>query len=164
MSLSKDEEAQLVTLLKKLEPGFQPFEIFLQMARLNVLPIIEFVPLRMRDGKVEVLLLDREAWPHGLHTPGTVIRPTDIAAGNYQAFDRILKDELAGTEVSDPHYAGSTLHSSPRGGEQAQIFWVEVQGEPKAGAFYPADALPDDLIESQQKFIKLAVGDFKKHQ
>jgi len=163
-SLTDEETKALVALLKKLEPGFLPFEIFLQVARLVVLPIIEFVPLRMYEGRVEVLLLERDVWPFGLHTPGTVIRPTDSTENNYQAFHRILHDELQDTEVSDPHYVGSALHASPRGGEQAQVFWIEVVGEPKAGTFYEADKLPDNLIQSQKNFIELAVKDFQKEK
>lgn len=168
MSLNTDvltdtEKQTLVELLQKLRPGFLPFEVFLEVARLVVLPIIEFVPLRINEGRVEVLLLEREVWPFGLHTPGTVIRATDSTERNYQAFDRIM-EELGGTEVALPHYVGSNLHSSKRGVEQAQIFWIEVLGKPKAGQFYPADNLPDDLMQSQKNFITLAIKDYKKHQ
>ncbi|HTE57607.1 MAG TPA: hypothetical protein VK694_02600 [Verrucomicrobiae bacterium] len=167
MSLNADvltdaDKQTLVELLQKLHPGFLPFEVFIEVARLVVLPIIEFVPLRTSEGRVEVLLLERDVWPFGLHTPGTVIRATDSTKRNYQAFDRIM-EELGGTEVALPHYVGSNLHSSQRGVEQAQIFWVEVLGKPKAGHFYPADNLPDNLMQSQENFIELAVKDFRKH-
>lgn len=162
--LNKDQQAQLVQLLSQLEPGFLPFDIFLQLARLTVLSIIEFVPLRWHEGKVEVLLLEREPgdpiWPGEVHVPGTVIRPTDTEGKMYLAFERILKDELQGTPSSDPHFVGSTLHPSKRGMEQAQIFWVEVTGEPRIGHFYAADALPANLIESQRAFIAQAVKSF----
>lgn len=168
--MNKADEKRLVELLAKLEPGFLPYGIFVQIARLVVLSIIEFVPLRLNNSKVEVLLLERSMedpiWPGQLHTPGTVIRPTDTEGKIYLAFERILKDELQGTSVSEPHYVGSSLHKSKRGMEQAQIFWVEVLETPKVGKFYEVDALPPEFMESQSKFVRQAANSFlafKKH-
>jgi hypothetical protein len=155
---------QLTALLRKLEPGFLPFDIFIEIARLTVLPIIEFVPLRMQDGEVEVLLLPRsnddKFWPGQLHTPGTVIRATDTDEGTHMAFDRIIKDELKDTELGAPYYVGSSLNKSKRGMEQLQIFWVEVKGESQTGAFYKASELPELLMESQRGFIEQAVKSY----
>lgn len=167
--LSESEQQQLVNLLSRLEPGFLPYEIFIQIARLAVLSIIEFVPLRLnKDGAVEVLLLSRgeddPIWPTALHTPGTVIRPTDTEGKMYRAFERITLEELAGTKVSNPHFVGSQLQKSERGTEQAQIFWVEVLGEPSVGQFYAVENLPDNLIQAQLKFIKLAATSFVKYR
>lgn len=164
--MDKAEEKRLVELLSKLEPGFLPYDIFIQVARLVTLPIIEFVPLRLNQkAETEVLLLERskhdEIWPGEIHTPGTVIRPTDSQGKIYMAFERIRKDELMGTEVSDGHYVGSILHRSKRGMEHAQIFWVEVLGDTKAGKFYSAHNLPANLIESQKEFILQAVKSFE---
>jgi hypothetical protein len=161
MSLNDAEQKQLVELLKKLEPGFLPFEIFLQITRVVVTPVIEFVPLRVQEDKVQVLLLDRDVWPFGLHTPGTVIRATDNADSNYQAFHRILHDELQDIKVSQPYYAGSNLHPSQRGMEQAQVFWIEVLEEPKVGEFHDVDSLPEKTMDSQIPFIKLAASSFR---
>ena len=164
--MDKSEEKQLVELLSRLEPGFLPYDIFVQLARLATLPIIEFVPLRLNEkGETEVLLLERskfdEIWPGEVHTPGTVIRPTDSTGEIYKAFERIRKDELMGTKVSDGHFVGTLLHPSKRGMEHAQIFWVEVIDEAKVGKFYPARNLPDNLIESQKEFISQAVKSFE---
>ncbi len=152
-------------MLSKLEPGFLPYEIFVQLARLVVMPIIEFVPLRSKGDTIEVLLLERskhdEIWPGEVHAPGTVVRATDTQGEIYKAFERIHKDELRGTIVSDGHFVGTILHQSKRGMEHAQIFWVEVYDEAKVGTFYPADNLPDNLIESQRQFIAQAVKNFK---
>lgn len=159
------KQKQLIKLLKELEPGFLPFGVFLEIARLAALSIIEFVPLRIKDGRIEVLLLARNSndpiWPGELHTPGTVIRSTDAEEKMFEAFDRILKDELGGTKASEPHYVGSMLHKSKRGTEQAQIYWIEVLEEPKVGTFYPVDDLPKNIMESQKKFIAQAVKSFQ---
>jgi hypothetical protein len=160
---------QVAGLLGKLETGFLPYLIFEQVARLVALPILEFIPLRRAEGETEVLLLKRPAedplWPGALHTPGTVIRATDLHTGeqeNWSAFERILHDELKGTALGKPQYVGSMLHKSKRGVEQAQLYWVEVIGEPQVGTFFPVRRLPERLIDSQYKFIAEAVRHFER--
>lgn len=167
--MDDEKVKEAAELLSKLEPGFLPYPVFEQVARLVALPILEFIPLRRSDGSTEVLLLERPVddplWPGALHTPGTVIRATDLHTGereNWLAFERILRDELKGTAVGRPNYVGSILHQSKRGVEQAQLYWVEVTGEPKVGTFFPADRLPERLIASQQKFIAEAVRHFER--
>lgn len=166
--MNKADEKSLVKLLADLEAGFLPYEVFKQIARLVVMPIIEFVPLRMKDGEVEVLLIKRskhdDIWPNELHTPGTVIRATDRQGEMHKAFERILVDELACTAVSSPYYVGNLLHEGKRGAEQSQIFWVEVIGDHKVGTFHKADNLPEDTMDQQKKFIAQAVVSFKKNK
>jgi hypothetical protein len=164
--MNKEEENKLVSLLKKLKPGFLPYDIFVEMARIIALPIIEIVPFRIISGQVEVLLLSRgikdEIWPNALHTPGTVILATDSEENNLGAFSRVFDDELKGTEATTPYYVGSRFNKSKRGAEQAQIYWVEIVGEPKAGVFYAVNDLPDSLISSQLGFISQAVDSYVK--
>jgi hypothetical protein len=166
--MSDEEIKQAAELLAKFEPGFLPYPVFEQIARLVALPIVEFIPLRHNDGETEVLLIERPAddqfWPGMLHTPGTVIRATDHSEGkqeNWPAFSRILEDELKGTTVSPPHYVGSIFHRSKRGVEQAQLYWVEVLDEPRVGKFYPIEDLPKELMESQRSFIREAAKHFR---
>jgi hypothetical protein len=167
--MSDEEINQAAALLAKFQPGFLPYPVFEQVARIVALPIIEFIPLRGNDDKVEVLLIERPSddplWPGALHTPGTVIRATDLHSDgqeNWPAFDRILKEELKGTPVGPPHYVGSIFHESKRGAEQAQLYWVEVTGVPLAGKFYQVDNLPANFIESQHAFVRAAVDNFKE--
>lgn len=169
--MTDNEIQQTASLLAGLDPGFLPYPIFEQIARLVALPIVEFVPLRKTESGVEVLLIarpdDDPLWPGLLHTPGTVIRTTDLNEGkqeNWPAFERILKDELEDTKVSNPHYVGSIFHESKRGAEQAQLYWVEVLEEPTVGTFYSVDDLPTSLIDSQVTFIKEATKHYKKCQ
>jgi hypothetical protein len=119
------------------------------------------------DRAVEVLLIARDDddpfWPGMLHTPGTVVRATDLNKGerdDWLAFKRILSEELADTKVGPPQYVGSMFHDSKRGTEQAQLYWIEVLDEPIAGSFYPVDDLPPELIDSQTAFIGQAVRTF----
>ncbi len=92
---SPEEIKQASDILARLDPGRLPLDIFIEVARLTVTPIIEVVPLRKnKDGKTEVLLTERDAsdsiWAGMLHTPGTVIRANDSDSNNLDAFQRIL--------------------------------------------------------------------------
>jgi len=167
--MTNEDIQAIADKLKQLEPGFLPYPIFEQIARLVALPIIEFIPLRTGGEGVEVLLIERSDrdpfWPGMLHTPGTVVRATDVHKGkkdDWRVFDRIYKDELKGTEASQPHYIGSMFHDSKRGAEQALLYWIEVLGEPAVGKFYSVSELPEDLIDSQTVFIKQAAKDFRR--
>lgn len=168
--MDENEISQTTDLLKKLEPGFQPYPIFEQIARLIALPVVELIPLRLHDGAVQVLLIQRAPddpyWPNLWHTPGTIVRATDLPNGqgtNWPAFERLFHDELKGTKVGDPQFVGSLLHKSKRGVEQAQIYWVEVKDEPPVGTFYPIDSLPLSVIESQKAFIQEAARNFQAY-
>lgn len=165
--MTQNEINQVAKTLKEFEPGFLPYPIFEQIARLVALPILEIIPLRRnRDGQVEVLLIERDIsdthFPGTVHTPGTVIRATDNNPGRgpWQPLKRLLEDEMQNTEVGPIHYIGSTLHASKRGVEQAQLYWVEVTDKVKNGTFYPVQNLPSNIIESQIDFIKLAAKKF----
>lgn len=161
--LSKEEIQTVATILSKLQPGLMPFDIFHQFARIAVLPIVEVVPLRLQGGKVEVLLTRREAddpiWPSKLHTTGTVLRATDEAGSFKTAFERI-NAELGSTQLAPPVFVMNSFNGLGRGREYAAIHWAECLGEPKAGAFYPVDSLPDDLVEGQRPFIAAAAAAF----
>src|SRR5579884_367190 len=102
-----DEDIELTArLLKKFPPGYLPYPVFEQIARLVALPIVEFVPLKRTGQEVQVLLLKRSQydthWPGLWHTPGTVIRATDLnvdrSTENWPAFERIMNEELKQTE------------------------------------------------------------------
>ncbi len=166
MNLTLAEEKILVKLLEKVEPGFLPYEIFKQIARIIALPIIEFVPLRLNDREVEVLLLHRakndDIWPGMLHVPGTVVRASD-SQDIQKAFDRILHDELGDVTAGRPSFVGNIFHNSKRGAELAQVYWLEVKDMPKFGRFYSSQNLPDNLIDSQREFIQLAVNSYKSY-
>jgi hypothetical protein len=168
--MNNSEVEQVANSLKKLPAGFVPYPIFEEIARIIALPILEIIPLRKdNNGSVEVLLIERgeddPLWPGTLHTPGTVIRATDvhqIGKNNWPALQRILNDELNGTAVGPLQYFGSMLHASKRGVEQAQLYWVNVTEEPRTGKFYPVNNLPSQLIDSQTDFIRLAAEKFKE--
>lgn len=162
------DQTDLAEQLKRLKPGFLPYDIFVQVARLSVLPIIELVPVRRgQDSSIEVLLLERpeddRIWPGMVHSPGTVLRPTDAEVGLDAAFNRIITDELNGTKVSAPRFVDTYFHKSRRGAEFAQVYWAEVLEEPSVGKMYELSKLPENLIESQHVFIKDAAANYQNN-
>ena len=92
--LNSKEQEILKRLLRELEPGQLPLDIFLEVAKLTVTPILEVVPLRLKSDKVQVLLFEREKsdpiWGGKLHTPGTIIRASDRGGNLEDAFKRVL--------------------------------------------------------------------------
>ncbi len=157
-----DEIKTVVDILSRLQPGELPLDLFLQTARLTVTPIVEVVPVRKTaDGSTEVLLIERDGtdpvWSGKVHTPGTIIRSSDTDSQNGDAFRRILQGEMQGISTGEPVYVGSMLHRVKRGMEQIQVYVVEVHGEPTVGKFYNANALPENLVDTQTGFIQAAV-------
>lgn len=159
------QKSQTADLLSKLEVGILPKDIFHEIARLVPLAAVEVVPLREKDGDIEILMLKRGVddvfWPNLWHTPGSIVRAYDKQPDFQDALGRVLDDELQGTLVGAPSYITSLLHESERGKEVAIVHWVEVEGESTIGKFFSAQALPDDRVLSQP-FIGGAIADFKK--
>lgn len=150
----------LVELLSKCEAGNLPPEVFEAVARVAVYSAIEFIPLRLKNGNIEVLLLERDnddiMWPQMLHTPGTVLRPTDVSIEN--AFDRLFSDELIGLSTKHPEFIGLHMGRNRRGTCLLLEHIVEVTSEPKVGSFYDVNNLPDKFIAEQLDSLRRAVA------
>lgn len=163
---SQQEIKRLVETLQQLTPGSLPLPVFIEVARLTVTPILEVVPLRLHDGTIEVLLLEREntdpVWGGQLHTPGTVIRASDTPGDLHDAFERITHGELGGCAFTGtPTYVETVFHQVKRGRELAMIHWIEVTGEVSVGKWYPVGGLPATIVSTQIPFIHSAVKSFK---
>ncbi len=160
--LSEAEIRNIAALLRKLEPGFLPLELFLQFTRLMVSSIIEVVPLRLVGTDAEVLLLPRDGndpvWGGLLHTPGTVLRPTDASLET--ALQRLLDEELPGISSSQAVFVEHRLHTQDRGRELSLVYWVEVQTSIADGTFSSVSALPTKLVSTQRPFIEAASRHF----
>jgi hypothetical protein len=166
---TSEEIAAAARTLSRLRPGFLPLPIFLETTRLTVSSIVEVVPLRKRGDSVQVLLTKRDDddpnWPGMLHTPGTVVRPTDEEGSYASAFGRILGGELASVELAgEPQYVNSILHKVKRGMEDAKVFFVEVNGEPTTGTFHDVTSLPENIVDTQIGFIQMAAEKFAESQ
>lgn len=164
-TLSKEELASTVTALKKLSPGILPYDIFIQIARLVTTPTIELVPLRMRNGKAQVLLLKREldndVWEGKVHIPGTVILSTDKKESFNQGIERIFKNELHIPLTGNAVFIRYVFKRVKRGTEISFIHWTIVD-QANTGQFFDVDNLPDNLVDHQREYILKAAEEFKK--
>lgn len=165
--LRKDEIEVVANVLKKLSPGVIPYEIFIEYARLIVMPTIEFVPLRFHEGKVQVLLISREDsdthWSGMVHIPGTVIRASDEKGSFKSALNRIFVNELGNqVTIGEVFFMKYLFHQVKRGSEISFVHWAEIKGKSENGTFYDVDNLPENIVEHQIIYIKEAAEEFVK--
>lgn len=158
--LSQNDADLLVSLLQRCEPGNLSPEVFEAVARVTVYPAVEFIPLRRVGDKIEVLLFERPSddliWPSMLHTPGTILRPTDDSYED--AFARLHKDELNNIKAGPPLFIGAQLSRNHRGTCMLLEHIIDVEGEPIVGTFYDVTNLPDLFIEEQRPSLERAVA------
>lgn len=164
-TLQSEEISKTKNTLAQLEPGRLPFDIFTEVCRLTVTPVLEVVCFRRDDmDKIEVALLKRSAddpnWPNMYHVPGAVITPTDIDAGLEGVADRICTEKLSIKGVSKPKFIMNKLCKVKRGVELAVVFAVETEDEIAGVQLYDVNALPDNLIEGHGAFIAQAIKSF----
>lgn len=164
MNIFYKKKNLLVSLLNRSTPGDLPPDVFEAVGRIAVYPAIEFIPLRKVDGRIEVLLFQRPVddivWPSMWHTPGTILRPTDVRYED--AFARLINDELAGTEINPPIFMGAELSSNARGRCLLLEHLVVIKGEPRAGRFFPVDGLPASFIGDQRASLDRAIDKFRQ--
>ena len=162
--ISTENNNFLVELLNKCEPGNLSHDVFEAVARVAVYPAVEFIPLRKKDGHIEVLLFERPdndlIWPSMMHTPGTILRPTDATIDN--AFNRLYKDELMNLPTDPPVFIGAYLSINSRGRCLLLEYLLKVQAEPKCGVFYKVSELPKTFIPEQQASLDRAIAAFVK--
>lgn len=169
------ELEKAIEFLRGLEAGRQPYELFLEIARLAVLSSVEMVPVRMHDGKPQVLLTQRpedDVWSKQWHVPGTIMLPTDKVESSHDyddAFGRIFDHDgelKSGVKVvGKPVYVDSERRKTRRGDEFAAIHYAEVTGEPTVGQFFDAEEFPGNVpepgvIEHHAAFIQKAVAQY----
>jgi hypothetical protein len=162
-----EEIGLAVSVLKRLQPGLLPKELFIEIARIWTTSIIEVVPVRKNGEKTEILLLKREAddpnWPGMLHTPGTVVRPTDSEKGIVGPLERIYSDELGLEEWKDPVFVGPILHSVNRGTEMSNVFYLDMTGlQITSGEWYDVENLPENIVDTQKSFIAESIDKYTK--
>lgn len=155
--LSQEElKLQAAELLRQINPKEQPYgKIFFEpLARLIVNIGIEAVFVRFNPEikKHEILLRKRdenETYPGQWHVPGSLLRYGE----NFDAvFERILKEECAGAEVSSHQFLGLNNNTSEARGHIVQIVYrlsIEYNGESKAGdcLWFALDDLPELVVD-----------------
>lgn len=152
---NKITEKEVVEYLKTLDLGFLPLEIFLEMARLNVLTSVEVIPLKVNGyDKTQVLLTQRpegDIWEGQWHAPGSMMRASDPVSYGHDVsapLGRILGDngELKGAKaIGNPVFVGHERRKTKRGDELSLIYYVEVVGEPSEGEFFNIDGFPSNM-------------------
>jgi hypothetical protein len=133
--LSEEEHNQIVAEeLGRLEPGRQPFEIFKQLARIGVLPTLEFAAVKPNEEEdsFDIALKlrkshggNRDWWENQWHVPGTVLtadaeypapeNETDLSTFRNSLISAEFGDaiELTGEPITLP----IVLREGPRGKE-----------------------------------------------
>ncbi len=154
--------------LKGIGIGLLPEELFLELARLTVLAGVEVVCLRRGDAGIEVLLTQRAQtdpfWAGQWHSPGSIVRPTDVAGSYDSAFARILSGELGLVEWLEPVFVGTYFWHAKRGSAVSLVHWLDVtETTMPVGAFFPVTALPENTIVDMDKVIVMAANAYAAH-
>lgn len=165
--LSDKDERILISLLTKVE-GQMSYKIFREVAKKFVLTPIEAVIFRKHNHQFQILLIKRDQndpdWGGKLHVPGTILRKRDL--DNSQNYDRALKrieeKEIKVNFYQKPVLVGTYFSKTKRGVENSLIFVCQIEGDPKVGKFYDVNKLPQNIINSQIGFIKLALKETQK--
>ena len=151
--------SDLSNSLAKMEPGKLPLEIFNQVARLTVVPVIEVVPFYTENGVTKVYLLQRpisdELWAGKYHVPGSIILPGNASGSFSDVVDRIKKTKFSEFDCGDEMFIGNFLCAVERGTEVAMVFSVDLKNKPQNNLFDYKD-LPSSIINGQREFIEAA--------
>jgi hypothetical protein len=166
-----NEIKQAVDVVKRLEKGFLPFDLFIAFASKVVMPTMELLPVRRSEsGDIEVLLTQRPGddpyWPNEWHIPGTVIRASDNEGTDFSSgVKRVMQNELHGTihMIGRPQYAGMKFWDVARGRELDQMFYFETNtkdADVVEGKFFPANNLPETTMSHHKIMIPEIVAAF----
>ncbi len=147
--------------LAEFEPGKLPLDIFNQIARLNVVPVVEVVPFyRTEQGNIKIYLLQRDnddnLWPGQYHIPGTIVSATDHAGSFMDAINRIVNSRLSNYFPDNPQMVDVQLCKVVRGMEVAIIFMTELRISPDPKSLFDLNNLPKNMINGHEGFIKTA--------
>lgn len=166
MNLNEDQIKGIRKILNNQSPGYLPYDLFIELSKFMVVPIIELVPLcKNRAGGIEVLLLKRSAddpfWPNLLQTPGTIVRVDDKDSSFDDAFDR-LKNEIGVTSFNkNPVLFQNYYRTSERSKEVAMCYWVELnENDIVRGEWFRINYLPVNIVDNQIDLIQKAVKNF----
>lgn len=163
MSMHKLSPSQddITNALSILEPGKLPLNIFNQIARLTVTPVVEVVPFyRKPDNSLCVFLLQRSPddplWANMYHVPGAVVSATDSPGSFLDTLGRISTNKLANYKPSDPMFIDVQLCEVARGMEVAIIYTTQLTTSPSDSSLFDPLKLPSNMIEGQAEFVKAA--------
>lgn len=163
MSMHKPSPSQddITNALSILEPGKLPLNIFNQIARLTVTPVVEVVPFyRKPDGSLHVFLLQRGSddplWANMYHVPGAIVSATDSPGSFSDTLKRVSTNKLANYEPSDPVFVDVQFCEVARGMEVAIVYTTQLATSPSDDSLFDPLKLPSNMIEGQAEFVKAA--------
>ena len=103
---------------------------------------IEVIIVREVDAKLQVLLTERPSddpdWPCLLHSPGTMLRNSDVDSTHKytKAFERILRETGLNRFGHEPVLVDTFPTPTKRGAENSVVFMTTITDEPIFGEFY----------------------------
>ncbi len=173
--LTDIEIKDIAEKLKKLKPGFLPFDLFYQFNRLKVTITIEIVPLCLDpDGNINVVLFNRGPndpwWPNLYHTPGTCLIDGDIPIEDewglpIKAFERLKQTELKEINlIGQPKFINNLSHQTNRGPESVHVYIQEVNYQSAKPYLFLVSQLPENILNHQINMIKKCGEIFKKQK
>jgi len=155
-----NQDFKLSDLLKRLEHGKLPVDVFNQVARLTVTPVVEIVPFFTKDEVEKVLLFQRTSedtlWPNMFYIPGTIILSTDEPGTLDDSLNRVINGKLSGIEITDLKFVNIKLIKSVRGMELALVYSARIINLMDKSNLYDVNKLPDNMIEGHKDFILMA--------
>lgn len=170
--LSDNEIKNIANKLKKLEPGFLPFDLFYQFNRLKVTITIEVIPLCFDlNNQVNVVLFNRGPddpwWPNLYHTPGSCLTDGDILDQDEwglptRTFKRLKETEFGDIKLIDqPQFVNNLSHQTNCGPESVHVYIQEVDYQSAKNDLFPVDKLPKNMMDHQINMIKKCAQIFK---
>ena len=165
--LTRSHEKELIKLLGLVG---QPWSVdfFNAVKHQVVMTAIEVAIMRGGTFKPQIILIKRpitdKYWPGQLHSPGSMLRESDVPAEDFRnTFQRILGEIGVTTFKSPPILVDAWPVATRRGPENANLHIAEINGEPGIGKFWDIDEalalpvdVPDGLIPEHVKILKLA--------
>ncbi len=167
-NLTKNEIAQTIKLLRKLTLGSIPYDIFVEICRLTVAPVIDIVPIVILDNQPEVILIKRpqsdKCFSGLYHIPGSVLNPTDKKGSFETIFERIYKKDMKGIKpIVPPQFIDFNFYESNRGSEFSLLHWALFPKNITDFESFSFDDLPKDVIPHQIEFIRKAKERFNNY-
>ncbi len=164
--LTPDEEQQLITLAPKIGSHMSSV-LYNAFAPKFALTAIETVIVKQFPDRLGVLLTRRPTtdahYPNMWHSPGSMLRASDAPEeidlpGNFNdALHRVQLDEIGACFRHPPTFVDHVFQRTLRGVENALVFLCELATREKAGTWFDADDLPQELIKHHYRVIHVAV-------
>lgn len=118
----------------------------------------ELIPLRVRDGKIQVFMTKRPetdpVWPGILHCPGVMLNGPETKE---DALTRLKEKEIKGMYITTPElFQTIPDRLTERGAESVFVYLSLIQGGSDSD-FYDVENLPESTIPHHVDMIKSAV-------